>query len=157
MPVPEAEPAVAAIRLAHDGSAPLGVPAHVTIIVPFAEPEEVDEAAIADVLAPFRRFPFLLDRVERFPAGTVWLHPEPSAPFEELTEAFVARWPEHRPYEGAHGTVIPHLTLSEMPIEVGVELPIACVARDVTLIELGDDGRWRTRRRFELAAGQGVA
>ena len=157
MPVPEAEPAVAAIRLAHDSSAPLGVPAHVTILVPFLEPEDVDESAVAEVLAPFERFPFVLDRVERFPEGVVWLHPEPSAPFNALTDAFVARWPDHPPYEGAHETVIPHLTLSEEPVEVDVELPIACLARDVTLIELGDDGRWGTRRRFELGSGQGVA
>ena len=158
VPVPEAEPAVAELRLAHDGSAALGVPAHVTILVPFAPPDEVDEDAVANVLAPFERFAFTLDRVERFPEGVVWLHPEPSEPFSALTAAFVARWPEHPPYEGAHEVVIPHLTLSdEDPIEVDLALPIACVAREVTLIELGQDGRWATRRRFDLAAPQGVA
>jgi len=157
VPVPEAEPAVASIRFAHDSSAALGVPAHVTILVPFAEPDEVDEDAVAGVLAPFERFSFVLDRVERFPEGVVWLRPEPSDPFIALIDAFVSRWPAYPPYEGAHETVIPHLPLSEEPVEVDVALPIACVAREVTLIELGDDGRWGTRRRFELASRHGVA
>jgi len=148
--VPEAEHGVAALRLDHDPMARLGVPAHITILFPFAPPDDVDEQAIAEVLARFGGFSFVLDRVERFPDGPVWLHPEPSEPFGALTHAFAARWPSHPPYEGAHETVIPHLTLSVTPLEVRVALPIACVARAVTLLEEGADLRWRVRRRFGL-------
>jgi hypothetical protein len=77
--IPEAEPAVGDLRLAHDSSAALGVPAHVTILSPFADGADVDEAAIAEVVASFPAFDFELDRVERFENGLVWLHPEPSA------------------------------------------------------------------------------
>jgi hypothetical protein len=112
VPVPEAEPAVRELRAAHDSSAALGVPAHITLLSPFATVDRVDEEAVGATLAPFAAFDFTLDRVERFSQGVVWLHPEPSAPFASLTAAIVARWPEYPPYEGVHAEVIPHLTVS---------------------------------------------
>jgi 2'-5' RNA ligase len=155
--VPEAEPAVGALRWEHDGSAPLGVPAHITILFPFAPPDEVDEEAVAELFARFRPFDFELDRVEGFEEGVVWLHPHPSAPFEDLIAAVWQRWPEYPPYEGLHDEVIPHLTVSETPIALQVSLPIACRAHAVTLIEQSEvDDRWSVRRVFPLG-DQGVA
>jgi 2'-5' RNA ligase superfamily protein len=154
--VPEAEPVVGALRLEHDGSAARGVPAHITILFPFAPPESVDEQALAELFERFHPFEFVLDSVERFDDGHVWLHPSPAAPFEDLTAAVWQRWPDHPPYEGAYDEPIPHLTVSETPIEVQVTLPIACHASAVTLIEESEaDGRWSTRRVFPFA--QGVA
>jgi 2'-5' RNA ligase len=130
------------------------VPAHVTILFPFAPPEDVDEPALRELFAALAPFDFRLDRVESFADGTiVWLHPEPSAPFAELTRAVVARWPEFPPYEGAHEEVIPHLTVSETPREVNVPLPLRSRASEVTLIEEDDDGRWSNRAAFPLAQG----
>ena len=77
IPVPEAEPAVGALRAGHDSSAALGVPAHVTILFPFLPPDKVDEDALRDLFARFAAFDFALDRVERFDDGRVWLHPDP--------------------------------------------------------------------------------
>jgi hypothetical protein len=146
VPVPEAEQQVGELRLAHDSSAALGVPAHVTILFPFLDTAELDEAAVADLLSGFPAFDFELDRVERFPDGTTWLRPAPSAPFADLTAAVWQRWPERPPYEGAHDVVIPHLTLSETPIDVQLQLPIAARAREVTLIEQDEPGgRWTAR------------
>jgi 2'-5' RNA ligase len=154
--VPEAEPAIGALRLQHDSSAALGVPAHVTILFPFAPPEELDEAALAGLFAHFRPFDFVLDSVERFEEGAVWLHPRPSAPFEDLTAAVAERWPKYPPYEGAYDEPIPHLTVSETPVDVEVQLPIACHASAVTLIEQSEaDDRWSVRRVFPF--DQGVA
>jgi len=46
---------------------------------------------------------------------------------------------------------IPHLTVSETPIDVQVDLPIASRAREVTLIEEDEStGRWTKRRSFPL-------
>ena len=148
--VPEAEPAVGELRRSHDWSAARGVPAHVTVLFPFVDSDEVDEAALAELLAAQQAFDFALDRVERFAAGTVWLHPEPSAPFAQLTAAVWTRWPERPPYEGMHDTVVPHLTVSETPIDVDVTLPIASRAEEVTLIQEGADGNWSCRRAFPL-------
>jgi len=152
--IPEAEAAVGALRLAHDWSAPLGVPAHVTILFPFADGADVDENAVAALVAAFAAFEFELDRVERFDNGPVWLHPEPSAPFAALIDAVWRRFPDYPPYEGAHDVLVPHLTVSYAPIEIDVELPIRATVRAVTLIEEAVDGRWFVRRVFPL---QGVA
>jgi 2'-5' RNA ligase len=152
--VPEAEPAVGALRLEHDWSAPLGVPAHVTILFPFADPAAVDEDAVAEVVASFPAFEFELDRVGRFEDGAVWLHPEPSEPFAAVTEAVWRRFPDYPPYEGAYDLVVPHLTVSYTPIELDVPLPIRASAREVTLIAEAADGRWSVGRTFPL---QGVA
>jgi len=112
VPVAEAEDAVGALRLRLDPSAALGVPAHVTILVPFAPLDEVDEDALIDLLKAHRAFDFTLDRVEWFDDGVVYLSPEPAGPFAELTHAVAARWPDYPPYEGAFDEVVPHLTVA---------------------------------------------
>ena len=152
--VPEAEPAVGKLRLAHDWSAALGVPAHITILFPFADPAEIDEEAIAEVVASIPAFDFELDRVDHFDDGLVWLRAQPSEPFVALTTAVWRRFPDYPPYEGAHDTVVPHLTVSYEPIDVDIKLPIRARAHAVTLIEEAADGRWSVRRVFPL---QGVA
>ena len=156
-PVPEAEPAVGSIRLAHDSSAALGVPAHITVLFPFLPAGELDDGALRDLFARFPAFDFALDRIEQFEDGHVWLHPEPSWRFADLTAAVWQRWPERPPYEGAFDEVIPHLTLSDMPLQLDIALPIACHAHEVVLIEESEvDGTWAVRSRFELV-GYGVA
>lgn len=155
--MPEAEPVVGAIRLAHDSSAALGVPAHITVLFPFLPAAKLDEGALRDLIARFPAFDFTLDRVEQFEDGHVWLHPEPSWRFADLTAAVWQRWPEAPPYEGAFDEVIPHLTVSETPLELEIALPIGCHAHEVVLIEQSEvDGKWAVRNRFELG-GYGVA
>jgi hypothetical protein len=148
--VVEAEPTVYELRLQHDWSAARGVPAHVTILFPFVDGPNVDEGALADLFARFPVFDFTLDRVEQFDDGTVWLHPEPSLPFVDLTAAVAQRWPDCPPYEGAFDEVIPHLTVSDTPIDVPFGGSIAARATDVSLFEEGPDGSWSRRRRFPL-------
>lgn len=149
--MPEAEPAVGAIRLAHDWSAARGVPAHVTILFPFLPPPEVDEGALRDLFTRFAAFDFQLDRVERFEDGHVWLRPAPAWRFADLTAAVWQRWPDCPPYEGAFDEVIPHLTVSDTPLDLDVALPIACRAHEVLLIEEDESsGLWSTRARFPL-------
>ncbi|HEY6960704.1 MAG TPA: 2'-5' RNA ligase family protein [Gaiellaceae bacterium] len=126
-----------------------GVPAHITVVFPFAE--EPDEQAVRELVSRFRAFDFTLDRIEQFETGTRWLHPSPSAAFVDLTEAFVERWPEHPPYDGQFDEVIPHLTITVQD----VPLPITARATEVALlVEDEATGRWSTRASFPL---QGVA
>ncbi len=149
--MPEAEPAVGATRLAHDWSAARGVPAHVTVLFPFLPGGEVDEGALRALFTRFAAFDFALDRVERFENGLVWLHPEPSWRFADLTAAVWQRWPEAPPYEGAFDEVIPHLTVSETPLDLDLALPISARAHEVFLIEEDEaTERWSTRSRFPL-------
>lgn len=127
-----------------------------TILFPFCPPGAVDEGGLAELFGRFPAFDFVLDRVECWEEGVVWLHPEPSSRFVDLTAATVERWPDYPPYEGAHDEVVPHLTISDGgPIDVAVPLPIASRAREVTLIEEDEQGTWIPRARFAL--GQGVA
>jgi hypothetical protein len=150
--VPEAEAAVAELRLQHDSSAALGVPAHLTILFPFVAPDAVDEDELAEVVAGHDAFDFELVSIETFDDGHVYLAPTRADRFSALTESVWQRWPDHPPYEGAFDTVVPHLTVSEEPIECAIALPIAARADAVTLIEEQADGRWLSRRRFSLRA-----
>ncbi len=128
-----------------------GVPAHVTILFPFADATEVDEAALEELLSRFHAFDFALDRVEQFDDGSRWLRPVPSAPFVDLTAAVSERWPDYPPYEGAFDEPIPHVTITAADVPV----PIAGRATEVVLIvENESDGSWSTLRSFAL---QGVA
>ncbi len=48
--------------------------------------------------------------------------------------------------------MIPHLTVSEQPIDVTIDLPIHARASHVVLIEEDEHGRWHERGRFALGA-----
>lgn len=152
--VPEAEEAVAELRLEHDPAARLGVPAHITILYPFASPEAVDEQSIASLLERHAAFAFELASVEHFGDDVTFLAPRPAQPFADLIAGAIVRWPEYPPYGGTIDSVVPHLTIGMSRLEPSIALPIACVAREVTLLEQTEDDRWRPRRRFPL---QGVA
>lgn len=166
VPVREAEPLVRRHRHALDPVAPLGVPAHVTILYPFVPPEAVDQEvcnAIAAVVDGFEAFDFTLRDVRRFPAGVVYLAPDPPEPFVGLTDAFARRWPDHPPYGGAYDAVVPHLTVAAtngapevaaLVTELQGGLPIRARADAVWLMEGQPEDRWAIRAVFPLSAGR---
>lgn len=80
--VPLAEPLAGDLRRRFDATVALGVPAHITVLVPFMNPSLIT----AEVLERARRalqrtpsFAFSLGRVGRFPE-TAYLAPEPARP-----------------------------------------------------------------------------
>src|SRR3989442_4426406 len=78
--VPEAESRVGALRERFDASVKLGVPAHITVLVPFMSPERISAEVLAEAQAALNEvpaFPFALTSVARFPA-TAYLAPEPA-------------------------------------------------------------------------------
>jgi hypothetical protein len=119
---------------------PPGVGAHVTVLAWFLEPDAIDEDALRDVFEASAAFDFVLDYVSRFPDGITWLHPEPSQPFSDLTNAVWRRWPDCPPYGGIHDDVVPHVTIAKTPVHVDAPLPIRSVAREVVLIEETEPG-----------------
>jgi len=162
--VPEAEGCVGAWRTVHDQSAGQGVPAHVTLLFPFRSVDRLDGTvferveAIAQAGDPFH---FTLARIARFD-DTLYLAPEPAAPFVALTHALAAVFPDHPPYGGSHAEVVPHLTvargaaavLDAVEAALRTTLPragIAARAGEILLIA-DDTGRWRTIHRFPLGA-----
>jgi hypothetical protein len=162
VPVPEAEPLVHPLRLRFDATTALGVPAHITTLVPFMAPDLVTEEVLhrlSTLCAAVGRFDYTLARVGRWPQ-TTYLAPAPAQPFVRLTEAVVAAFPGFAPYGGAHPEIVPHLTVADGSAESAddceralrrqtADLPIRCVARWVELIE-NASGRWRRLQRFDL-------
>ena len=112
--VPEAAPVVDELRLRYTYDAPRGMPAHVTVLFPFVPAKRLEEAEepLAALLREHTTFEASFARTARFP-GVLYLAPEPAERFSALTHAVAGAWPEHPPYEGAHDTVIPHLTVAE--------------------------------------------
>lgn len=159
--VPEAEAVVGEWRGRHTHDAPLGMPAHVTVLYPFVPPERLAEAEqrLAEIVAAAPSFELLFARTARFP-DVLYLAPDPAEPFAALTAAIAAAWPEHPPYEGAHETVIPHLTLAEsedpslldrIAAEVEPRLPIETQVQEASLFVEDAEGRWKEHRRLPLA------
>ena len=95
--VPEAESVVGPWRSRHDSSAPLGVPAHVTVLYPWIPIELVtddDRAAVAEIVASMGPLELTFGGFGRFP-DVLWLDPRPSEPILALTRA-MARVPAVR-------------------------------------------------------------
>lgn len=158
-----AEPLVGAWRAQYDPRAPVGVPAHVTVLYPFLAPDDIDDDVVAELRLLLTRcepFAFRLSRAGRFP-GVLYLVPEPAEPFVAMTDAIAHRWPEAPPYGGTHASVIPHLTvahlddserLDEIERVILPALPIETAATSAYLMVQGDDGRWWVRARLALGS-----
>jgi 2'-5' RNA ligase len=159
-PTPEADAVVGHLRSLHDPQARYGVPAHITLLYPFAHPSSVADA-VADLRRLFGRqliFEFSLAEVRRFPA-TAYLHPEPSATFVRLTEMLARRWPQFPPYRGVFTTVTPHLTVADhvatdvldtVDASVSSLLPIHCRATEAWLMCSDEEGLWSRRDVFRF-------
>jgi 2'-5' RNA ligase len=154
-----------AIRLDHVDNARLGVPAHVTVLFPFVPALELVEADInraAEVIARAPGFDVELRRAMTFDPtpskeGVVWLAPEPSGPFVALTAALAAAFPAYPPYEGMHDTVVPHLTLANVDVDVPAlvessrpHLPFKRRIDSVALLAEDAFGRWQVARELPL-------
>ena len=142
------------------------MPAHVTLIAPFAHARELtdeSEAELANVFRSSAPFSVTLTGLGRFEnVDVVYLTPEPRKPFIELIEAVFARFPDRPPYGGAAERVVPHVTVgkgSTLPEGTAQRLleglPIVARADTATLVERAPDLRWYTRRSFRLGTRSG--
>lgn len=163
--VAELEPVVGEWRAAYDPSAALGMPAHVTVLWPWLPTGALRDTALLDdlrdVLATVPGFDVTFGTFERF-ERTLWLAPVPSDPFVRLTTAVEQRWPECPPYEGRFDSVVPHLTvgdavdvdaLAHVVAAVAPQLPVTARVETVSLMALGESGRWTRQAGYPLAAG----
>lgn len=134
-----------------------GIPAHVTLLFPCPPPEEPVVEAVRDVLGGVRAFDVDFPALRRFP-GTLYLAPEPAAPFTSMIEALVARFPDWPPYGGAFDSVVPHLTVAQgdeatlAAAEAGMSprLPLRGRAGEVTLLTEVEPERWLVDASFPL-------
>jgi 2'-5' RNA ligase len=163
VPVPQLEPFVVERTRHYDASFvsddPAFVHAHVTLLSPWLDaPGPDDLERVAKLAAATRAFDFTLERVRVFPSGTIYLEPDPSAPFAALTAELVAAFGQCQPYDGLFG-VVPHLTLDHLLGGVTVEhtrtalgdlLPARCRADRISL-QWYDNHDCRTLAEWELA------
>ncbi len=158
--------ALEAIRRDHVDNARLGVPAHVTVLFPFVPAGSIARADIeraGAAIASTAAFDVEFRTVTSFDPiptkeGVVWLAPEPAAAFIAMTKALGAAFPDYLPYDGLHDTVIPHLTLANVDVDVAdltaaarPELPFRERVEAAVLLVEDEAGRWRIADRLPLA------
>lgn len=166
IPVLEAEGLVSPHRIKYDPVAALGVPAHVTLLVPFVLAADIDDALLEelrDFFAGFDAFDCAFPRTDRFEdGGVLWLTPEPIERFTRLARALWCRYPEYPPYAGQVADVVMHLTvgqdldpaaMAEIDSVVGTGLPVEGRAREAWLMQEETDRSWTTRAAFPLGGG----
>ncbi len=161
--VPAAEPMVEDLRQHYDATVALGVPAHITLLVPFMDPALITAQVLArarQALDGTRAFSFVLGKVGRFPT-TAYLAPEPAAPFVSMTLALVEAFPDFRPYGGEHQGVVPHLTVAhgnasdaeaaagELQARLRASGAIRAECTQIALIE-NSTGHWKDLHVFRL-------
>jgi hypothetical protein len=161
--VPEAEAVVHSHRLRLDATAELGVPAHVTVLFPFAPLATVDDVMLGRLTELFGRVPaysYRFSHTSWFGDEVLWLAPDASPRFGELTRLVCEAFPGYPPYGGRYGDVIPHLTVADRrPVEemraaeraIQARLPVHSVVREITLMAADDSGRWRREAAFALS------
>jgi 2'-5' RNA ligase len=170
VPVPEAEALVGGWRALHDPKARTGVPAHITIVVPWLSPEEIDEQRLSELdllLSDQPAFGYVLEKVCWFGERVLWLAPSPAETFKRLT-SLLARHFNTPPWEGEFSEIVPHLTvglagsalggsLADAAADLSEKLPLACRAREVDVM-CGDGAHWgvvhRTLLHEEARAAQ---
>lgn len=160
IPVPEADTVVGRWRHEHDPVAAAGVPAHITLVVPWLPPSKISEADLTELdteLSDVKAFDFELTHVDWFGRRVLWVAPEPAAPFLEITNRLANQFGTP-PWEGEFEQIVPHLTVAHasegvelVPIasDVSANLPLRCHATEVWVM-VGDGVRWSRRHRTAL-------
>lgn len=109
VPVPEADWLASGAP-----GAGLRLPAHVTLLVPFAPRGSLTDGLLAELerfFADVIPFTFTLEEVCTFPGGGVYLAPEPAAPFRHLTGELARRFPEYPLHLGHLDAMVPHVPI----------------------------------------------
>lgn len=165
IPVPNADSVVGRWRFQHDPVAAAGVPAHITLIVPWLPPDQITPSELNHLdseLGDVKAFDFELSRVDWFGRRVLWIAPEPVDPFLELTRRLADRFGTP-PWEDEFDEVIPHLTVAHasdgvelVPIaaDVSTRLPLRCRAEEIWVMTGGGlasaENRWEVRHRVRL-------
>jgi 2'-5' RNA ligase len=140
-----------------------GMPAHVTLIYPFADGDVLGEHEIGQVraaLGSFTRFDVTFAGFGQFAAlpPVLYLEPQPGDAFLGMIAALERGFPAFPPFGGLHETVIPHLTVAETHDTTAIRaaqddverhLPIRTCAAEVAVMEHLAGG-WQPRARVPL-------
>jgi 2'-5' RNA ligase len=156
-------PLVRDLRMRYDPSAAAGVPPHITLMFPFLPPAALTDRTIgtlARVIGGTGTFHFSLTRVNQFEQGVVYLEPEPSGPFVELTRK-ISREFGILPFGGEFGDEpVAHLTVAIEPSSdtrqqlvdhLQPVLPIVIMAKEAWLMVGSNARAWKTVRRMPFS------
>lgn len=161
----EAESAVGPHRLRLDAHARLRVPAHVTVLYPFAPWQRIDEHMRSRLTAIFARAPAFehsLVRCDWFGEEVLCADADADAGFRTLTSSVCAAFPAYPPYGGRFDDAIPHLIVGraqsarghargrKSSAAVAAAARGRAVARSVTLMAEDVSGRWHRDASFAL-------
>ena len=169
--VPEAEALVGDWRRRCDPSARRGIPAHVTVLFPFAGPVELADGVLERLRGVIASHPvaeFSLVALDEFP-DAIWLRPEPADRLRALTQAVWDAFPDHPPYGGTWTESNPHLTLAqvgdarrqaevrrELDAALPPHLPIHVRAAAVSVfVHDGEAEDWRLLERLPFGVARG--
>lgn len=165
--VPESESLVREPRTRLDPSAARGMPAHVTVLFPFAPAARLDDAVlrrVAEVSAGCRAFDYRFSSTGWFDDRVVYLAPDDPSSFVVLAERLWATFPEYPPFEGQFAAVVPHLTvgmdpdldqLREAERAVRAGLPVTGRAQRLMLWAEDEAGQWSRLGSFRIGHDAG--
>jgi 2'-5' RNA ligase len=136
-----------------------GMPAHVTLLYPFAEPAALDEGllgAVARTVAAHPACRLQLVESRRWP-DTLYVAVEPEGSLRALQADLASAFPDF-PLYGVGVPFVPHISIAQGPLasDPGTlddpawrSLPAAAQASHVDLF-VRQAGRWHRRQRFPL-------
>jgi len=163
IPVPEVESLVRTWRERLDPSCTRGIPAHITVLFPFAHPADLDDELIQSLDEYFSRmnnFDFGFTSLAWFDDRVVYLEPNPDTVFRNMTRELLNQFPQYLPYGGKYDEPTPHLTvgdgapinlLEEAAEDISQNLPIGVNARFAWLMTGGmGPNSWTLRHEFSL-------
>ncbi len=155
VPVHGLPPLIEELRRQHDPSARAGVPAHITVLYPFVEPQRLTVDTFSELDRLLNRWAacdYALTEVREFEKGVLYLAPEPAKPFIELTTMVGDRF-DLLPFGGTFPTVVPHLTVMQSADEADREritsllrraLPQSARASEAWVMVGDNDSDWTT-------------
>lgn len=138
-----------------------GIPAHVTITVPFAWDAGSAHTGLGRIAAATQPFDVAFERSDWFHADTrhvLWLAPTPSQPFRQLIAEVFEAFPDFPQYGGAYDEPIPHVTVATSADEAELRaidgsltgvLPLGDRAAELALVRV-EGAAARIERRWRL-------
>jgi 2'-5' RNA ligase len=138
VPLPGAGRAIDDLRRL-DPASSFGVPAHVTVLFPFAPVEQIGQPMrerLRRLFSAHRRFEVEFRETRWFGDAVLWLAPADPAPFSALTRDVMAAFPAWLPYEGAFDEVVPHFTIGDTSAsEAGAGAAAALRAAEAAIVD----------------------
>jgi hypothetical protein len=139
------------------------IPLSLTLLYPFAPPDEVEQhfPALREFFAGRPPLEFSLTRLAEFAGAGIYLVPEPDDELRATMRALWALFPEYPPYGQPGSNPAPHASIGRFAADpdpdtlveraqarVGPLLPAPFAPREATLMEMHAPDRWRVRTAF---------